>query len=237
MYLIQFIRETQVKYPNISRSPLEVLKHLFFTNGNGYSVKNNEFQTTVVFWRSVDFSSYYKEERSTEDCLEYYDRMYYEQEVAEQVRTFRPMNLNLSKAKNEEPMSDEDFELSIREKLSHRYDKVDWVDNYTLEDLKNEDKYYDMILNAEFNPYLSLSPEFYLAWYLDQDMSQDLKDILTAISIAYIRRMKELLETKDFEGKRPLFGYKFDEKEIERYLETYPKDIKTLDSLIWRKYD
>lgn len=50
-YLENYITINQMKYPHTSRTPFEVLDHLFFTNGNGVKFdEDGDMLTPLSFW-------------------------------------------------------------------------------------------------------------------------------------------------------------------------------------------
>jgi|APSaa5957512576_1039674.scaffolds.fasta_scaffold07983_9 hypothetical protein len=62
MYIIEYIKESQAEYPSISQSPVDVLRHLLYVNGNGVVFENgNPVITDSNQLRYIEFREWYKQ--------------------------------------------------------------------------------------------------------------------------------------------------------------------------------
>lgn len=81
-YVEQFIKESQLLYPRIFKNPLDVLTHLFFANGNGYSMLDDNPAVQVGFARGdISFEEYFAVEKSFTEMCDYYTKCHTESEV------------------------------------------------------------------------------------------------------------------------------------------------------------
>ena len=62
-WIRNFIKESQILYPDISLTPYMVMAHLLLTNGNGFEMQNGNFVKTVKDTqgniKTVSFKNYY----------------------------------------------------------------------------------------------------------------------------------------------------------------------------------
>lgn len=244
-FIEQYIRESQVKYPSISSNPKYVLNHLLFVNGNGVEIMDGNFVEFGSYYRPITFSEYYRFERSTDECIEIEDRFNFDKEVDDIKKRLKEFSDMYKKIVDDTDVSDEtrakfadkiienedDLWEKAVDKYNARYDDVDFIDNYTLDQLKDENVMYDMIMQSKYNPHVGLSSEYYKAYYFDERTDKDLVEITIALSKAYMKRMKILLEDKnEFDAKPSPLG----NGEHKWLRDSYRKDIKTFKELIER---
>ena len=82
-YLKQYILEQQVQYRGIFQRPVQVVAHLFFTNGGGQCMKGNNFCETASFGKMIPFHQWYADTMTLDEIKSYYTDFSAEREMDE----------------------------------------------------------------------------------------------------------------------------------------------------------
>ncbi len=206
MYLMQYIRESQAEYPSISRSPLEVLEHLLFTNGNGIPIIGGNLMVKVQFRRHVSFKEYYREQTTFKELCEQLD--YDSENAVEKIfNRLRDSNSFLAELGEGKSTADELWSRALSE-FNSRYAKIDSVDNYSLEDLKDPATFTKMLSVSEFNLYMDLHPSYYNQCYFALGTDKDLLGVALALSKALLIELTSILENpKLLLKKKNILGF------------------------------
>jgi hypothetical protein len=242
-YLHQYIRESQIEYPSISKTPVSVLKHMLFTNGNGVEIDGSNFVEYVSFYRTVPFTEYYKDTRTFQEMKEYHSDRCSEKEYLENYERIKDTNefyksiLDDDKSDDIEAESIERLKLNIKtddemydkawDEYYNRYDGMDIIDELPDGALTDVDYLYQTISKYDYLPYLQLSAEYYKAYYFDENTEHYLKEVTVALSKALVKFMSEYLLGEHSEMRSP-----FGNDERMNIGKTYKKDIETLTTLI-----
>lgn len=161
-YIKQYIRESQINYPSIFPKPINVLKHLFFTNGNGYEIVNGNPVEYVDFGRYVKLEDYYSSYKSYEDCLEYYKEYKLDANVNESFRSRKGWNDKLKESSSEalRNMYKDDDELykAIYQDAINDLNNIEVLDDSRINDVEY---WIDQIKDCKYFPLLRLYEGFY----------------------------------------------------------------------------
>lgn len=242
MYLIEYIKESQVEFPSISKSPYAVMAHLLFTNGNGCEIEDGNFIIEFKYGRKVPYLLYYKDVVQKQDMIDEYDRMNRDIDIERGYDIRKDHNDRLKEICTENEKIAQSLSYKIKDndtlwkqvcdEYNNRYNKHNWIDQYTIKDLKTKTFWKRCINSYEFNPYLQLHDKYYKAYYFNENTDNNLLKVTIALSFALIDTMTDLLESGNFKNKNPLFGFDMNSEEIDTYSTVYPEDIKKLKKLI-----
>lgn len=233
-YIIQYIRESQAKYPNISSSPVIVLEHLLYTNGNGVNFEHGNPVVQVSFKRTIPFIEYYRDEKSFSELVKHLNENR-EQEIEETYNRLQNINkIFISCGKNDKGKTDNELWQEACHQFNTRYDDVDSIDNYTLDDLKNVSVLEEMIKSMEYPLHLGLSDGYYKMFYIDSNTDKDLLEVSIAFSKACLNILKSYIaDPSIIETKKDLFigdGHSEVLKAAKLDIVTLERDIKRMDT-------
>ena len=155
-YIRQAVRESQLVYPSITKTPLQYFNHLFFTNGNGIEFVDGNPAAGVSFYRSVPYSEYYKDQISFDDLMEHYNDRMREYDIEKEFKSIREMSETM-----EMDSSEEDDWAEALKNINEKFDDLVLIDSASDEDLFSADYFRTLILDKEYIPVLSLSTDFY----------------------------------------------------------------------------
>ena len=203
-YLMQYIQEIQVKYPNIALSPVDVLNHMLYCNGNGVEFLDGNPVMVFMFTRTVPFKFYYRENIPLKQMIEGYDDRNSESEIESKYKTIKrradifkqswlKKHTGSGAAKEFEEKHNTDttamWNKAVK-KYTERYDKVDHVHTYTTEDFHNVSKMIIMLEDSvERNGYkhsLSLSKGYYKQDLFTEKTDPYLLRVGLTLSTAYV---------------------------------------------------
>lgn len=243
MFLLEFIKQSQIEYPTISKTPFDVMNHLLFTNGNGISIVNGSFVKEGTYGKTIPFEVYYREELDFNDMVQEYDHYNSEKEISElysnEEKSIIQLQDVLRKLNKDLLVKEQDDKLKdLLNTVLDRYNELDLITKYSLKDLKSTTFWKRCLKETyEYNPYLDLSEEYFKAYFFNENTNNDLLKVSIALSYSLIEHMEELLINLNFNEKKPLFFIK-DEEEINRYKNIYPNDIEFLKTMIvkWQSY-
>ena len=145
-YLINYANEVQAKYPSSVRTPLDVLCHLFFTNGNGYKVREGDLGQ-IHNMRFVALKHFYADSNVTkEHYMEYEDEYGADKDVSEERQFLTDVynhQVKIGKISKDAPIPD--FHQEAVDKFYKRYDDVVWLSDKSFESLKSEQYWFHML--------------------------------------------------------------------------------------------
>jgi hypothetical protein len=231
MYLIEYIKQTQADFPGVSASPIDVLTHLLYVNGNGIGiVDGNPVVVHDNGLRYTTFKNWYSQVVPFQDMKDELDKDWNANEqIKDYYNSITGMRQRIADAKGEEYDSEATWKIAS-DRFRDRYTDVDSVENYTLDDLKSVDVLQSMIEAKKYSPYLNLSPSFYKQDLFTDGTDNNLLEVAIALSQAYINVLQKHIDG-ELEYKSQflvnLTG-KFGEDIDVNTLKSYKSDIITL---------
>lgn len=229
MYLKEYIKHSQAQYPSISETPLHCLRHILYVNGNGYTLQNGNLATYFGLL-TVELKDLYKNEIPYEEYEEKYRFRQFDEESTELVK-FATI---LRKHKGL-PLDEDAIWQDAVNHFNERYEKLDLVENYTVEQLKESDTYYKMIVKSEYIPMLHLSENYYLQNKFTSATDKETLEIALAISEAYIKAYTEYLGGSEEMVNKKSSLFKADKEMLEKII-TKDKDMLVQDCENIRRY-
>lgn len=189
MYLVNYANEIQSKYYNSMRTPLDVLSHLFFTNGNGYCVEDGNL-CEWINRRKVYLKDSYRDSSVTlDDYIEMDERRNGEQEIDSIKQYLQDVhNLYLKKGKTFTETPDF-FQMAVDD-YSGRLAGMVFMSEVPLEDLFKSDYWYNTLLNSSCLRMIYISKGYYLLDSFNTNTDQDTLKIGLAMCEAYKRYFK-----------------------------------------------
>lgn len=138
-YLTQYIIENQLLYYNIFFRPIYVLKHLLFSSHNCENGNPYEF---VSFSRKVFFTEYYKETKTLDENIRFYEYRFQEKHIEETHKNWLHSYEYFHKNKTEQELW----------KLSHdRYYKYfNAIEFLNYDNLFSHNYWYSQLLNTDY---------------------------------------------------------------------------------------
>lgn len=228
-YILNYILNSQMTYPSISKSPVDVLTHLLFCNGNGCDILNGEFITNFNHGQYVPYSVMYKHMSDSGTIIEDLNDRCSEHEIQESFDRGKDFKERIGEITGKGFDAEKYWEECVDE-FYNRYDSVDLIDNYSLKDLQDVEVLSKMLKDREWAPYLQLSTGYYKAEELNKNSDKELVKVTITLAQAYINVLTYILEGGEVVGKNPLCVR--DNKTLEPLYPTYSKDIKELSKLI-----
>jgi len=189
LWILNFIRNSQLVFPEISKTPFDVMRHLLLTNGNGHEIRDGNFyvikygynEKTDEYYEKerISYEEYYSDDTSFKEKLPYFlsDEYYesYEKELGSGgLKEFM---------EKREPGS-------FKRKYLTRFDDVIPIDDFSLEELHNKDTWIDFIRQSEYEPFIQISDKYYKLYFFNENTDKD----LIKISIPFLEGLVEYLE-------------------------------------------
>lgn len=218
-WIINYIVAHQIMYPNMGETPAATLSHLLFCNGNGIDIKDGVFISVNFKTRKITpFSTMYVNLYDKTESIEVINDMLSESKITEHYEF-------LKRVKSVYGYTDEECMQKAQEKFYGRYDKVLWADDPDV-DLSDKEQFKKQILSNGYRPYLSLSDEYYKAYFFNENTEKELLVVTRAMALAYIDVMTEIMDNKhpDLKAMVPVT-----DGEQER---VYKNDIKQLKKVV-----
>ena len=198
MWIRQLIRESQATYPNISKTPAEVLSHLLFTNGNGHDILNGNFVKRLGYWdeetdewvetKIVPYSEYYIEDIPFETLKE-------KEQTEEAWKIFEEEQKDLCSWVLER---NPDYLIN---KFNTQFDNIVSVDNFTDEELEDPKVWRTIVDQMEYIPHLDISPKYFKLFFFNKKTDKQLVRISLAFMKAALDLYNELNSLSDDELK------------------------------------
>lgn len=174
-YIEQFIKESQVTYPEIFKTPLNVLSHLLFVNGNGYSIINGNPIVEDYYNKKIPFVDYYSDEKFLVEILEKHELLFADDEIEENFERIKRMNPKLSKIELWQRAED-DYQIP-REQLFN-------LDKHPIE--LNNEYWIAQMLDSPYFITLNLAPGYFLAEELNEKTEPNFMKVTKSLIEAYI---------------------------------------------------
>lgn len=239
MFLIEYIKEQQVNFPRLYFNPFSVLKLLLFEKE--IKIENGKFLKEFTSYnRNVSFEVFYEEKQDLSEMIKREEALNSKKMIEENYyinKEYLIFCLNKygkenSHLNNLYQKRLDNLKEEIEQTYINRYNKVDFISEYELKDLKRKNFWKDMLNKYEYNICLNLSLNNFNACFFNKNTDNDLLKITIALFFALIEYMEALLIDLNFEDKISLCSYKFKEKEVDYYKKIYPSDINILKDII-----
>lgn len=212
MYLKEYVKNSQAQYPSISVTPLHCLRHILYVNGNGYTLQNGNLATYFGIL-TVELKDLYKNVIPYEEYEEKYRYKQFEEESADLVKFATILRKHKGLSLDEDSI----WQDAVNH-YNERYEKLDSVENYTDDQLKNADTYYNIIVKSDYIPMLHLSENYYLQNKFTSETDRDTLEVALAMSEAYIKAYNEYLSGSESMVNKKSSLFKSDKEMLERII-------------------
>ena len=236
-YIRQAVRESQLKFPSITKRPKDYFIHLFFTNGNGKEFLDGNPVIEVEFERSISYIEYYKEQKSFEELKEFYFDRLAENEIYDRFNYIKKAYIRDKSLSNKEQES-LFWEEAVTE-INSRFDDLVTIDSVSDNELFNINYWEKEINNSDYIPYLQISPTFYQLDCINENTEINLFKIAYALTVAYKNILEKYIKDPSLlNNKKKTFGndgtdyinvYKRDLNELTRKINYFDTEINLLN--------
>lgn len=199
-YLKQFITESQVKYASIFTYPIDVMEHLLFSTGNGYSVVNGNLYTN-----EDDAISFEQQYTQTDHFIELIQKYKHSKEFRKHVKFLTGIKENsnsfFKKHVKQYPHvavkilpDDEIYNIALQEALTD-------IDNIVVVDQAestNVEYWYEQLFHSKYLPLIHVASGYCIIEKLNELTEPSLVSTALAILHAYLKFYETLtVETVD----------------------------------------
>ena len=225
-WLKQKIRESQARYPNVHKTPADVLSHMLFCIGNGVEIDNSgNFVQRVGFGRSVPYTEFYREQTTFSFLTDQLDE--YDNEIDEIERRIEEYNELFEENKTGQEIRTE----ACNEWYSRYAESLILTDE---DDLTNVDTLVAMLELSGYDPYLHLQAGYYKLDLFDMTTNQDMLKVGLAMCKAYVQMMQARVDNPALITNSPISPRSINVTARLELVTSYLKDIKTLEEQIPR---
>ena len=188
-YLTQYINESQIQYASIFPYPINVLKHLLFTNGNGVDFVDGNPVEYLPFQKLIPFKDYYKDTKSFEENLEYFKEYHSEAQINENYNRkksfndrFESLGKNNEKIKSMVKIEDELWKESVKE----FHDDLRNIKPLELTKINDLDYWVNQLLDSKYLPLCYISDGYYDLRYFNENTDKILIEYSLMVIKSYL---------------------------------------------------
>jgi hypothetical protein len=227
-YLRQEYYESCLLYPSINQNPRYHFEHLFFVNGNGVDFIDGNPHRVVNFDRAIPWVDYYKEEKSWEELLSFWQDRIQEDECEDCFKRREETAKRLAVIKKEEYSADDVWDKCLDD-VSHKVEMIQF--DVKAKDFRSKEFWFSTFSLNSYWPHLMISDGFFKLQHLTENTEPFLLETAIALTEAYIEFYKTGYNPNDFQ---PILGMEWNAEDIENCLKTAEKDTAILEKELQR---
>ena len=228
-YIISARNQNCFNYPTINQHKNDFFNHLFFTNGNGVEFNDGNPIVGFQYGNWVYWQDFYKHSFSFEDIrTEYFDR-YFEYDLEKSYNIVSDIKCRLQGGELNDRMVDDVWEEVRKDQLLN----IDNIQELTIEDLTDDQFWFEQLVNCEYLPRLGLSEGYFKAQQLNDNSETLLVKTAMSLSRANIVFAEKVLRG-EVDVTKYENSYEFGKVKAldDNMVKSYEKDINLLEKLI-----